>query len=236
MCDIFIVTQFLMLQLYYFITLLKFYILDKSYFVLLGAAPQSISERSTQSKAHKQSYFYSPQIGEVPALDVPLDLPDLPGIANDLHYNNDLSSSIAPSADITPSILELDLQTSQNLPNIPLDEDNEDVQNISIAELPPVTEIHHIDLPSPPKEIKNTENERPAEIKVEVKEEPRKTVEKVPENVPLVAPVDDLRSSLMEAIRNAGGSGKAKLRSANENKENAKVSQVNLCHVQVDYI
>lgn len=236
MCDIFIVTQFLMLQLYYFITLLKFYILDKSYFVLLGAAPQSISERSTQSKAHKQSYFYSPQIGEVPALDVPLDLPDLPGIANDLHYNNDISSSIAPSADITPSILELDLQTSRNLPNIPLDEDNEDVQNISIAELPPVTEIHHIDLSSPPKEIKNTENERPAEIKVEVKEEPRKTVEKVPENVPLVAPVDDLRSSLMEAIRNAGGSGKAKLRSANENKENAKVSQVNLCHVQVDYI
>jgi WAS family protein 1 len=27
-----------------------------------------------------ENYFYSPGLGEVPQIDVPLDLPDLPGI------------------------------------------------------------------------------------------------------------------------------------------------------------
>ncbi|CAG9855379.1 unnamed protein product [Phyllotreta striolata] len=186
----------------------------------IGAAPKSISERSIQSKTQKQSYFYTPQIGEVPTLDVPLDLPDLPGIANDLHYDNELNSSIAPSADITPSIFELDFHTSQNLPTIPQDDEEDKEPNISIAELPPVPEIHVPDAsPSTPNVPSVVEEKKPVDI--QLVEEPKSSIEKAPAKssatTAALPPADDLRSSLMEAIRNAGGSGKAKLKTVDKN-------------------
>jgi len=33
-----------------------------------------------------QNYFYVPNLGDVPEIDVPVYLPDLPGIADDLSY------------------------------------------------------------------------------------------------------------------------------------------------------
>lgn len=44
-----------------------------------------------------ESYFYVPDLGEVPDLDVPSYLPDLPGIADDLSYSADLGPGFAPS-------------------------------------------------------------------------------------------------------------------------------------------
>lgn len=38
-----------------------------------------------------------PDLGEVPDLDVPSYLPDLPGIADDLSYSADLGPGFAPS-------------------------------------------------------------------------------------------------------------------------------------------
>lgn len=42
-------------------------------------APISISNRFNTIKNYADAYFYSPNFGEVPQLDVPIDLPDLPG-------------------------------------------------------------------------------------------------------------------------------------------------------------
>lgn len=44
-----------------------------------------------------ESYFYVPDLGEVPEIDVPSYLPDLPGIADDLSYSADLGPGFAPS-------------------------------------------------------------------------------------------------------------------------------------------
>lgn len=45
-----------------------------------------------------ENYFYVPDLGQVPEIDVPSYLPDLPGIADDLMYSADLGPGIAPSA------------------------------------------------------------------------------------------------------------------------------------------
>lgn len=45
-----------------------------------------------------ENYFYVPDLGQVPEIDVPSYLPDLPGIADDLTYSADLGPGIAPSA------------------------------------------------------------------------------------------------------------------------------------------
>jgi len=46
----------------------------------MEAAPISISQREMLVPPARENYFYSPGLGEVPLIDVPLDLPDLPGM------------------------------------------------------------------------------------------------------------------------------------------------------------
>ena len=46
---------------------------------VLEAAPLSISQRDNHVRGMRENYFYNPGLGEVPQIDVPLDLPDLPG-------------------------------------------------------------------------------------------------------------------------------------------------------------
>lgn len=45
----------------------------------MAAAPISITRRDPIESMEKMSYFYNPGLGEVPEMDVPLALPDLPG-------------------------------------------------------------------------------------------------------------------------------------------------------------
>ncbi|CAG2069030.1 unnamed protein product, partial [Timema podura] len=71
------------------------------------AAPISISQRELFGGQVGENYFYSPGLGEVPLINVPLDLPDLPGIADDLRYSMDSGPMIAPSVATTPAIPEL---------------------------------------------------------------------------------------------------------------------------------
>lgn len=74
--------------------------------VMLGAeteeklfdAPLSISKREQLEQQVPENYFYVPDLGQVPEIDVPSYLPDLPGIADDLMYSADLGPGIAPSA------------------------------------------------------------------------------------------------------------------------------------------
>lgn len=53
--------------------------------------------RDVFSRQTAESYFYVPDLGQVPEIDVPSYLPDLPGIADDLSYSADLGPGFAPS-------------------------------------------------------------------------------------------------------------------------------------------
>uniref|UniRef100_A0A8D2LYD7 WASH complex subunit 1 n=1 Tax=Varanus komodoensis TaxID=61221 RepID=A0A8D2LYD7_VARKO len=61
-------------------------------------APLSITKRGQLDQQVAENYFYVPDLGEVPEINVPSYLPDLPGIAADLMYSADLGPGIAPSA------------------------------------------------------------------------------------------------------------------------------------------
>lgn len=72
--------------------------------VMLGAeteeklfdAPLSISKREQLEQQVPENYFYVPDLGQVPEIDVPSYLPDLPGIADDLMYSADLGPASPP--------------------------------------------------------------------------------------------------------------------------------------------
>lgn len=61
-----------------------------------------------------ESFFYVPDLGHVPEIDVPSYLPDLPGIADDLSYSADLGPGFAPSGP-TQSIPELPSFTEESV-------------------------------------------------------------------------------------------------------------------------
>lgn len=48
-----------------------------------------------------------PDLGQVPEIDVPSYLPDLPGIADDLMYSADLGPGFAPSVPASATMPEL---------------------------------------------------------------------------------------------------------------------------------
>ncbi len=52
----------------------------------LGAAPSTITNREQIERGNADNYLYMPGLGEVPEIDVPAYLPDLPGVADDLSY------------------------------------------------------------------------------------------------------------------------------------------------------
>ena len=52
----------------------------------LGEAPTTITNREQIDRAVADNYLYMPGLGEVPEIDVPAYLPDLPGVADDLSY------------------------------------------------------------------------------------------------------------------------------------------------------
>ncbi|XP_044752257.1 WASH complex subunit 1-like [Coccinella septempunctata] len=163
--------------------------------VQIGNAPASIAERSFSNLAN-QEYFYSPDLGDVPALDVPLDLPDLPGIAGNVRYEEDNNLVIAPSVAFSPTLRSSPLDQKilcdnlEDLPEITLQLPQEIDELQSAIENIDVTEQAIIE----PDEIKN---EQPSN-KIIIEKNKFDKPSKLPE-------VPDTRASLMEAIRKAGG-------------------------------
>lgn len=114
-------------------------------------APYSISQRANMSRSANHPYIYTPNLGEVPTLDVPLDLPDLPGIADDLRYEKESGPTIAPSNIVISNLpdftsLELEQNSSKlssksagnlsipaDLPEPPVEEVAEKEQNKQVA-------------------------------------------------------------------------------------------------------
>uniref|UniRef100_A0A2K6G5J5 WH2 domain-containing protein n=1 Tax=Propithecus coquereli TaxID=379532 RepID=A0A2K6G5J5_PROCO len=165
-------------------------------------APLSISKREQLEQQVPENYFYVPDLGQVPEIDVPSYLPDLPGIADDLTYSADLGPGIAPSAPGTIPELPT-FQTEVAEPFKP------DLENGVLTAPPP---------PPPPAPLPQTmapagQGAREDESSSSVS--PSAPVQGAPKEV---AEPSSGRASLLESIRQAGGIGKAKLRSVKERK------------------
>ncbi|XP_041444957.1 uncharacterized protein LOC108712257 [Xenopus laevis] len=79
-------------------------------------APLSITKREQQTA---ENYFYVPDLGQVPEIDVPYSLPDLLGVADDLMYSADLGPESETSAynPVTePSTLDIQTTTPDQWP------------------------------------------------------------------------------------------------------------------------
>ncbi|GJQ68090.1 hypothetical protein Trydic_g10696 [Trypoxylus dichotomus] len=187
----------------------------------IDPAPLSISDRAQPAKT-TGAYFYNPHLGDVPVIELPTNLPNLPRVAFDLRYVHDCGEAIAPSVttslpgvDIdhmlgtdpepedlgiprvvgfTPKLPKPALQTQMLMPTISEEEDQKTEETKSEPVVEPAT---NVEVPPPPK--------------LEVREEP--PVQNV-----------DLHSSLMDAIRKAGGLRNANLRSTQTQEESPKKS------------
>ncbi|CAG9765920.1 unnamed protein product [Ceutorhynchus assimilis] len=186
----------------------------------LGPAPPSVSQRSSMQGINKENYFYTPKVEELPALDVPWDLPDLPGIADDVRYEIDSGINIAPSA-MNSQIADLDL------PNI-LDDDKSIVEESAPPPPPPLEVIPELPIHMPANPAIEVEaNKTPVEAPTIVDSGP-KVVEEPSVNVPppplpvVTLPENNSRANLMDAIRKAGGSLKANLKKTGDQPQNTK--------------
>nr|XP_020644687.1 WASH complex subunit 1 [Pogona vitticeps] len=138
-------------------------------------APLSITKRGQLDQQVAENYFYVPDLGQVPEIDVPSYLPDLPGIAADLMYSADLGPGIAPSAPGAPLPELPSFSTESAVPLQPGEETNNALPSAALQ--------------GAPKEVVNPSSGR---------------------------------ATLLESIRQAGGIGKAKLRSVKERKMEKK--------------
>lgn len=175
----------------------------------IGDAPISISDKSIITKSAGDTYSYAPDLGDVPTIDLPLDLPNLPGIADDLRYINDSGPTIAPSLSFSSNSHEETLS------------DDAKVVDISDLDLPPPPPQ-----PTIPAEIVE-EKEIIVEEKIEIiKHEEVQNVKDEPLLPKTQMPVDNnnAHANLMEAIRKAGGSKNAKLKPADSKKPTTQVT------------
>ncbi|KAM8751706.1 WASH complex subunit 1 isoform 2-T2 [Acanthopagrus schlegelii] len=180
-------------------------------------APLSITKREQLERQTAESYFYVPDLGQVPEIDVPSYLPDLPGIADDLSYSADLGPGFAPSGP-THNIPELpSFSEESNLPGPQLQ------PNVPPPPPPPppppepaLAPATPAGAPPPPPPPPPPPADGPSEVSRTPSSAP---VAGAPSEV--VQPSDG-RASLLESIRNAGGIGKAKLRNIKERKMEKK--------------
>jgi len=153
-------------------------------------------------------YSYNPVYEEVPTIDVPADLPDLPGIAGDSQLFKE-EKNIADEPDICKPSSVVDLPSFDELNNF----QNEVSSNNSSTTLPVIA------IPSEPEQLPLI-IENPTHNKVDHNEDVNISV-KSDQNVNKMYNDNiNTHSVLMDEIRNAGGLKKAKLRSVSDRKPN----------------
>lgn len=162
-----------------------------------------------KNKHDAESFHYFPNMNQAPDIELPMDLPDLPGIADDISFSISDQELIAPSlakmniVNELPNVEKLiEAETNKKMQEAAKLEtrDSEVAQQHVMAPAPITSNIpppppvpqNFIPMPPPPPMIPTTSA--------------KKT-----DSVPTLPQTSDARSSLLQAIRNAGG--KAKLRS-----------------------
>ncbi|XP_051953708.1 WASH complex subunit 1 isoform X2 [Xyrauchen texanus] len=187
-------------------------------------APLSITKREQLERQTAENYFYVPDLGQVPEIDVPSYLPDLPGIADDLMYSADLGPGFGPSVPSSASIPELPSFGTEH------DESTGSYSHFTLEAPPPPPpppppEPTHVSAPPlgaslapppPPPPIAPDRTDDTSHAS------PTGIVKDAPDAPTEVIQPSDGRASLLESIRNAGGIGKAKLRNVKERKMEKK--------------
>lgn len=186
-------------------------------------APLSITKREQLERQTAENYFYVPDLGQVPEIDVPSYLPDLPGIADDLTYSADLGPGFAPSVPSSTSIPELPSFGTEHDESSGSDSQFRLEAPPPPPPPPPPPEPIHVSAPppgsssaAPPPPLPPP---APANTDATGQAPPTGTVKGAPNEV--LKPSDG-RASLLESIRNAGGIGKAQLRNVKERKMEKK--------------
>lgn len=183
-------------------------------------APLSISKREQLEQPAPENYFYVPDLGQVPEIDVPSYLPDLPGVADDLMYSADLGPGIAPSA--PGAIPELPAFHTEVVE--PFQPERED--GALLAPPPPPPPPSPPPPPAPTALVSAPQPLMSPDVATVTGKVARgedtgsgvahsASVQGAPKEV--VDPSSG-RATLLESIRQAGGIGKAKLRSVKERK------------------
>lgn len=180
----------------------------------LADAPSTITQREELQRQQNESFFYMPDIGEVPEITVPDFLPNLLGVADDLSYSADMGPSIAPSVAIIPDLpsVEPDAGTLPDMPGVAPPIDGAPPPP-SAAPPPPPPSAAPPPPPPPPPPPDAAPPPPPPPPPSEAPPPPP------PGEVPAeIAAPSDGRSSLLDAIRKAGGAGKAGLKKPEERK------------------
>ncbi|XP_029552416.1 WASH complex subunit 1 isoform X1 [Salmo trutta] len=176
-------------------------------------APLSITKREQLERQTAESYFYVPDLGQVPEIDVPSYLPDLPGIADDLSYSQDLGPGIAPSGP-THTFPELPTFTGEDMSGSQF--------QVAVPPPPPPPPPEPTHTPAPPPGLPPPPPPPPPPP-ADSPADPNRTRSTAPvAGAPSEVVESNSRASLLESIRNAGGIGKAKLRNIKERKMEKK--------------
>lgn len=184
--------------------------------LIIEPAPLSLSNRQKGAEKRQQGLFYTPKLNEAPTIDLPADLPDLPGIAGDIQFDHADTHQIAPSLFFeqfldmpkVPVTAESSVETQNEVPSIPdlLDPMKPVTATNPASPIPPpppppvLPEVASVAPPPPP----------PAPPM----ETPATRAPQTPSLPPIATPEIDVRSNLMDAIRKAGGARGGRLRAA----------------------
>lgn len=164
----------------------------------------------------ENEHFYYPNMNQAPEIDLPMDLPDLPGIANDISFSISEQELIVPSlarmniVNDLPEVAELiEAETTKKAQEVKQPEAGRTVAPEVHDPAPPPVPLNIP--PPPPPPIPASFVPAPPPIPAETK------ANQAPQKVPQA---NDDRSSLMQAIRNAGGKSKLRTVAAADEQPN----------------
>lgn len=184
----------------------------------LAEAPTTIKTSEELQRLQAENYFYIPVIEAVPEIAVPDCLPNLLGVADDVMYSADLGPSIAPSV-FGGNMPDLPSVVPEPTPGAP-----DSAPPPPSGPPPPPAEAP----PPPPSAPPPPPPPPPPDAPPPPPSAPPPPTDGVPAPPPPLpegAPAEVAgggRASLMDAIRKAGGTKSAGLKSAKEKKEETK--------------
>ncbi|XP_045129327.1 WASH complex subunit 1-like [Portunus trituberculatus] len=205
----------------------------------LHDAPATMQDGDKDILVAKDGYQYLPDLPDVPDLDLPMELPSLTGVANDLLYEGGADHNIAPSLTLhdgplsffsssTPSPSQPSAQPSTQPPSQPPSHPTPTLApapaqpptSVPPPPPPPVSSAPPPPVPAPTPSAPTT-GAPPPPPPPPPPPLPPATAPPAPESVPAAA-LTEARSDLMRAIQEAGGMGRAKLKSAKEDRKRRK--------------
>ncbi|XP_013101829.2 WASH complex subunit 1 [Stomoxys calcitrans] len=174
---------------------------------VLEPAPHSLAHRN-EKLTPSGGLKYTPKLIEAPELDLPWDLPDLQGIADDLRFEGqEAKQKIAPSLGlVVESLPDLDQLMQESAKGSQTSKES-NVEQVSKSTADKLGDCPPPPPPPPPQPAPMTSNLVPPPP-------PPLPPAQKPNISTANSAAADSRSELMAAIRNAGGMGKAPLKRA----------------------